>query len=193
MLNLFANLPAQLNKKNFERKHSDSHFDCDNSSDHSSISTNEDSDYCKPTIHNHFHDLKGKIKGMPIGLRIDAPAFGESNHYHEDVKFKTELCKNWDEFGDCPYKTKCRFAHGREELRQKVDRRQTKKTCLAFRKSGACSYGTRCIYLHKKRNIEDVRAKSFFSNLLQIPEIIIKNPDSGRKRLSVFEKLGREE
>lgn len=33
-----------------------------------------------------------------------------------DPSYKTELCKNWQEFGHCRYGTKCRFAHGHHEL-----------------------------------------------------------------------------
>ena len=34
-------------------------------------------------------------------------------------KYKTELCRNWAN-GFCPFDDKCAFAHGRQELREKV-------------------------------------------------------------------------
>lgn len=34
----------------------------------------------------------------------------------EEGKYKTEMCKNWIESGNCHYDVKCRFAHGKTEL-----------------------------------------------------------------------------
>ena len=34
-------------------------------------------------------------------------------------KYKTELCRNWLN-GFCPFENKCVFAHGRDELREKI-------------------------------------------------------------------------
>ena len=33
-----------------------------------------------------------------------------------DPKYKTELCKKFQNTGHCPYGFKCRFAHGKDEL-----------------------------------------------------------------------------
>lgn len=38
----------------------------------------------------------------------------------EEAKYKTEMCKNWIETGKCNYSDKCKFAHGKTELVQKV-------------------------------------------------------------------------
>lgn len=35
-------------------------------------------------------------------------------------KFKTEMCKNWIEIGTCRYGNKCQFAHGDQELINKL-------------------------------------------------------------------------
>ena len=35
------------------------------------------------------------------------------------IKYKTELCKNWLN-GFCLFENKCAFAHGRNELRNKI-------------------------------------------------------------------------
>jgi len=32
------------------------------------------------------------------------------------IKYKTEICKNYSEMGYCPYRDKCQFAHGEDEL-----------------------------------------------------------------------------
>lgn len=38
----------------------------------------------------------------------------------EDAKYKTEMCKNWVDTGKCNYGEKCKFAHGKGELNQKM-------------------------------------------------------------------------
>ncbi|OBZ90231.1 Zinc finger protein zfs1 [Choanephora cucurbitarum] len=63
--------------------------------------------------------------------------------------YKTEMCRNWQEMGDCRYAKKCRFAHGHQELRC-VQRHAKYKTeiCKTFHLTGTCSYGVRCTFIH---------------------------------------------
>lgn len=37
-------------------------------------------------------------------------------YYDANGNYKTELCRNWIESAKCRFDTKCRFAHGQEEL-----------------------------------------------------------------------------
>ena len=67
---------------------------------------------------------------------------------------KTELCKNWEIFGDCYYKDKCSFAHGENELRNKIlaknddNEKYKTKPCRSFEEKGYCPFGNRCQYTH---------------------------------------------
>lgn len=67
---------------------------------------------------------------------------------------KTELCKNWEIFGDCFYKDKCSFAHGENELRNKLlaknedNEKYKTKPCRSFMEKGYCPFGNRCQYTH---------------------------------------------
>jgi butyrate response factor 1 len=36
------------------------------------------------------------------------------------IKYKTEMCRNWELFGKCKFLDKCSFAHGDHELHKKV-------------------------------------------------------------------------
>lgn len=73
-------------------------------------------------------------------------------------KEKTEMCKNYVEFGHCRYSenvltinNQCSFAHGNSELRDKVLHESFKtKPCKNYHKYGCCTYGTRCQYLHSE-------------------------------------------
>eukprot|EP00826_Nyctotherus_ovalis_P015417 TRINITY_DN14382_c0_g2_i13.p2 TRINITY_DN14382_c0_g2~~TRINITY_DN14382_c0_g2_i13.p2 ORF type:complete len:156 (-),score=29.08 TRINITY_DN14382_c0_g2_i13:472-939(-) len=71
------------------------------------------------------------------------------------VKYKTEMCKNWEKSGHCEFQAKCAFAHGEHELRQKTHVTPQYKTrkCWSFYETGFCPYGHRCQFLHDENCI----------------------------------------
>ncbi|XP_041092279.1 mRNA decay activator protein ZFP36L1-like isoform X2 [Polyodon spathula] len=64
-------------------------------------------------------------------------------------RYKTELCRTFDESGTCKYGTKCQFAHGMDEVRG-LSRHPKYKTepCRTFHTIGFCPYGARCHFIH---------------------------------------------
>lgn len=105
------------------------------------------------------------------------------NEHSKDPKFKTEICKNWEKSGSCPYNTKCRFAHGKIELMAKemeANPNYKGKDCLSFFKYGYCNYGRRCCFKHDERKFNELEAHRDFSILLKV-----FNPIEN-KRLSIF-------
>jgi butyrate response factor 1 len=76
----------------------------------------------------------------------------ESVKYSESfkVKYKTEMCKNWESTGHCEFEASCSFAHGSLELKQKKDVPKNYKTklCKRYHKTMYCPYGVRCQFLH---------------------------------------------
>ena len=66
-----------------------------------------------------------------------------------DCRWKTELCRSWEEKGSCRYGVKCQFAHSAAELRP-VTRHSKFKTeaCRSFMTTGVCPYGARCVFRH---------------------------------------------
>ncbi|CAG8463576.1 9079_t:CDS:2 [Paraglomus brasilianum] len=68
--------------------------------------------------------------------------------------YKTEMCRNWEEKGDCRYGVKCQFAHSSTELRE-VKKHPKYKTeiCKTFWEKGACPYGRRCCFIHNEKNL----------------------------------------
>ncbi|XP_028920637.1 mRNA decay activator protein ZFP36 [Ornithorhynchus anatinus] len=64
-------------------------------------------------------------------------------------RYKTELCRTFEESGRCKYGVKCQFAHGAAELRQ-LSRHPKYKTelCHKFYLHGQCPYGARCHFIH---------------------------------------------
>ena len=65
------------------------------------------------------------------------------------ARYKTELCRQFEEHGSCRYADKCQFAHGSAELRR-LARHPKYKTemCRTFHTTGFCPYGLRCHFIH---------------------------------------------
>lgn len=67
-------------------------------------------------------------------------------------RYKTELCRPYEENGTCKYGEKCQFAHGLAELRT-LTRHPKYKTefCRTFHTTGFCPYGPRCHFIHNSK------------------------------------------
>lgn len=67
------------------------------------------------------------------------------NTYSYRLKFKTELCKNFEAVGSCRWGDQCCYAHGSSELRNKthLNSNYKSKICKHFHGQGACPYGLR--------------------------------------------------
>lgn len=79
------------------------------------------------------------------------------------TRYKTELCRPFEENGACKYGEKCQFAHGYHELRS-LSRHPKYKTepCRTFHTIGFCPYGPRCHFIH---NAEERRQAPANANL----------------------------
>ncbi len=107
---------------------------------------------------------------MRVKLKKDALEFVDYiKEYQHDPKYKTELCKSWSENGFCAYGNKCRFAHGRQELFDKVIncKKYKQKECMSFFKNNYCCYGSRCHFKHEERRLEDIE-RSYFTYMNKI-------------------------
>lgn len=69
-------------------------------------------------------------------------------------RYKTELCRPYEEFGVCKYGDKCQFAHGMAELRS-LTRHPKYKTelCRTYHTVGFCPYGPRCHFVHNQDEV----------------------------------------
>lgn len=92
---------------------------------------------------------------------VAAPSAAISATTVNTSRYKTELCRPYEEFGVCKYGDKCQFAHGMNELRS-LARHPKYKTelCRTFHTSGFCPYGPRCHFVH---NQDEVLQKSHVS------------------------------
>ncbi|XP_054652084.1 mRNA decay activator protein ZFP36L1a [Dunckerocampus dactyliophorus] len=74
---------------------------------------------------------------------------GSTGSQVNSSRYKTELCRPFEENGACKYGDKCQFAHGIHELRS-LSRHPKYKTelCRTFHTIGFCPYGPRCHFIH---------------------------------------------
>jgi hypothetical protein len=92
------------------------------------------------------------------GHGSEAGSTGQSARFDTNPLYKTELCRSYEEFGQCRYGNKCQFAHSLEELRP-VQRHPKYKTevCKTFATTGTCPYGTRCRFIHQTRTLAQLQ------------------------------------
>ena len=117
------------------------------------------------------------------------------------TKWKTEICRYWEMYGECKFGDSCAFAHGDSELnKRKMTFNYKTKPCKQFFELGYCSYGCRCQFSHKKEDLKKEKnengnasdnevsylkiIKEFLSDENQISHELVKRP-----RLMTFEKI----
>ena len=116
------------------------------------------------------------------------------------TKWKTEICRYWEMYGECKYGDNCAFAHGDSELKQrKMTFNYKTKPCKQFFEIGYCSYGTRCQFSHKKEDLKDQKKETQDKNnnisYLKIIEELLSEDNNisheliKRPRLMTFENI----
>ncbi|XP_028923083.1 mRNA decay activator protein ZFP36L1 [Ornithorhynchus anatinus] len=124
-----------------------------------------------PSSKYHQNQLLSSLKGEPAPALAGARDRFRDRSFSEGLppqkqpggggqvnssRYKTELCRPFEENGACKYGDKCQFAHGIHELRS-LTRHPKYKTelCRTFHTIGFCPYGPRCHFIH---NAEERRA-----------------------------------
>ncbi|XP_013781731.1 mRNA decay activator protein ZFP36L1-like [Limulus polyphemus] len=90
--------------------------------------------------HQKFDDT---ISDSAVSIAQAKPSQANSGRY------KTEMCRPFEESGTCKYGDKCQFAHGMHELRTLTRHKKYKtELCRTFHTTGLCPYGSRCHFIH---------------------------------------------
>lgn len=107
--------------------------------------------------------VKKNYQETNIGPNVNLKISKKIDHSSEQKEYfkkkiskvrKTEMCKNWELYGDCYFKETCSFAHGEIELRNKVfsfnnnNQKYKTKPCKSFIDKSYCPFGNRCQYTH---------------------------------------------
>jgi len=97
-----------------------------------------------------------------------------NNGGQQSSRYKTEMCRPFQEHGTCKYGDKCQFAHGMSEIRN-VNRHPKYKTdlCRTYHSVGFCPYGPRCHFIHAleemQKSPERVPEKKVTGPIKQLP------------------------
>ena len=91
----------------------------------------------------------------------------DENRPSSAARYKTELCRPFQDYGFCRYGEKCQFAHGEDDLKA-LPRHPKYKTelCRTYHTRGFCPYGSRCHFIH---NLDEARPSSEDSPRSQSP------------------------
>lgn len=102
-----------------------------------------------------------------ISSPSDSSSLTGANSKVNTSRYKTEMCRPFQENGSCKYGDKCQFAHGFGELRT-VTRHPKYKTdlCRTYHASGFCPYGPRCHFVH---NLEEASSQQIPANVVLRP------------------------
>lgn len=68
---------------------------------------------------SHYHQHQ-QFRSTPYDSMWGGPASTEHKPILAD-RFRTKLCRNYAQTGECPYFHRCMFAHGEQDLRTKAD------------------------------------------------------------------------
>jgi len=153
------------NIKSKKRRHKKNYF---NSSSKKYQSDEKDITFPNALTYNPKNkespEKEDEYKGLKYSKQISIPYNFDKALYHKEngktdefnnfrTKWKTEICKYWEMYGQCKYGTNCAFAHGDSELKQrKLSFNYKTKPCKQFFELGVCSYGVRCQFSHKKED-----------------------------------------
>jgi len=114
----------------------------------------------------------------------------------DDAKYKTEVCRNWSESGQCPYGKKCKFAHGKKELHEKIIFSKSgykSKKCISFNNKLLCMYGVRCLFTHDQRSTQELLHTNYYNKFITCPELLLEDSVLFKKnRLPVFREKAEE-
>lgn len=112
--------------------------------------------------------LLGTCGGIGLGSGTNSSVIGSgvavsTQNQGNSSRYKTELCRPYEESGTCKYGDKCQFAHGGHELRT-LARHPKYKTelCRTYHTTGFCPYGPRCHFIHNEQ--EDPKRSNSISS-----------------------------
>ena len=172
---------------------------------HSTQSDESDTSSLKiPSIANPFSHKPSIKSNQSSSIDIVDDEFTLSSNSSEErsnkgndqqLKYRTELCKFYEINGKCKYGDNCIFAHGKENLREKVLNKSgyKKRPCINFFEFGYCMYGNRCQFSHSiskndnNKNFSYIKLMNAINSSTLNKELYRKIKD--KKRLSVFRRL----
>ena len=111
-----------------------------------SLSKLQEADLKQRTLHLIYQQVN---EALGDSVSSNSSSSGEQQQSQAATRYKTELCRSFQENGICKYGEKCQFAHGTHELRNMMRHPKYKtELCRTFHAAGYCPYGPRCHFVH---------------------------------------------
>jgi len=178
--------------------------ECDTSSQKENVSENIPKTEEEPKIEDEYQGLiyhPPYPEIIPAGIIYFIETEKKEDYNNFKTKWKTEICRYWEMYGECKFGENCAFAHGDSELKQrKLTFNYKTKPCKQFFELGYCSYGSRCQFSHRKDSTsaksDDTKEKekdnvSYLKvlNELENDDNSVSHELVERPRLSAFENI----
>ncbi|CAG9332503.1 unnamed protein product [Blepharisma stoltei] len=146
----------------------------------------------QPKIRSQKPPKSGKSKKNQNKSALESSqAKKKSTKADFQTKFKSEICKNWEN-GYCEFGSECAFAHGESELRDKPQAKNYKtQRCKQFHELGYCIYGSRCQFIHRDLSPDTADNSPVGSRVSSRKGSFDASKDSSKKRLPIFVDLER--
>lgn len=137
-----------------------------NNNNNSHQNANHRRNSCSPPLSkNHQQETSKSQNNESRKLERSASEPDRRSIQSNSSRYKTELCRPFEENGTCKYGDKCQFAHGMKELRSMARHPKYKtELCRTFHSTGLCPYGPRCHFIH---NSEQAK-KNLLTNLTHV-------------------------
>ena len=136
---------------------------------------------------------------IPAGIIYFIETEKKEDYNNFKTKWKTEICRYWEMYGECKFGENCAFAHGDSELKQKkLTFNYKTKPCKQFFELGYCSYGSRCQFSHKKQSQSGKNEEDNEKDKISYLKVLKELEDDGnnvshelteRPRLNAFEEI----
>jgi len=146
------------------------------------------------------HSTMGRARAQQSAMSMMATIGAnqlQRNGAFQESRYKTELCRAFDEIGTCEYGDRCLYAHGLDELKHLPNRHPKFKTerCSAFNDLGYCVFGQRCAFVHEHESTEQILEKIWATmdvdtmvDFMESNDISLPLVDN-RERLPVFKRI----
>ncbi|KAI8137841.1 hypothetical protein BJV82DRAFT_633429 [Fennellomyces sp. T-0311] len=167
----------------------------------------------RPRVSNDDHRPRSAAPARPDQQRVDgmvthqrsSPQQPSQRRQPENLLYKTRLCERFEKDRTCSYGAKCHFAHGINELRERVheeerparqssdappvgndskfnNRLYKTKLCDRYHKEKFCQYGPKCHFAHGQKELRELPA-DFDHNYIRPIEEEYMRPSRYRQEL----------
>lgn len=134
---------------------------------------------CNNNNNNNSNDANKQAKLEKSNSSSSVQQQQQQQQSSNSSRYKTELCRPFEENGVCKYGDKCQFAHGSKELRSMARHPKYKtELCRTFHSTGLCPYGPRCHFIHNSEQTKKTMITTLAAPAVARPKALDSTGDS---------------